>query len=83
MAVACSVARAGADYVLKQMYLKAEKRTFVEGSPQDTILGVGIHWGHLSIEDPKNWRGINCLGVCHDIARDVVLENFGDESVAK
>jgi hypothetical protein len=37
VAVACSVARAEADYVLKQIYLKAGKRTFVEGSPQDTI----------------------------------------------
>jgi ribA/ribD-fused uncharacterized protein len=80
--VACSIARAESNYVLKKIYLKAGKRTFVEGSPTDTIWGVGIHWGHPSIEDPINWRGTNRLGVCHGIVRDVVLENFGDEFVA-
>jgi ribA/ribD-fused uncharacterized protein len=73
--VASSIARAEADYVLKQLYLKAGKRTFVEGSPNDTIWGVGIHWTHPSIEDPENWKGTNRLGVCHGLARDAILEN--------
>ena len=79
--VACSVARAEADSVLKQIY-KAGKRTFVEGSPNDNIWGVGIHWTHPSINDPKNWRGANRLGVCHGLARNIILENFGNEFVA-
>ena len=80
--VAGSVARAEADYMLKRIYLKAGKRIFVEGSPVDTIWGVGIHWTHPSIEQPANWRGTNRLGVCHGLARDMILENFGNELVA-
>jgi predicted NAD-dependent protein-ADP-ribosyltransferase YbiA (DUF1768 family) len=83
VAVACSVVRPEADYVLKQVYLKAGKRTFVEGSSQDTIWGVGIRWGHPSIEAPKTGEAQIVLGVCHDIARDVVLENLDAEFVAK
>jgi ribA/ribD-fused uncharacterized protein len=81
--VACSVARAEVDYTLKQIYLKAGKRTFVEGSPNDTIWGVGVHWSSPSIEDPKNWNGTNRLGVCHGLAREAVLEKFADEFVAE
>lgn len=79
--VACSIARAEADHVLRKVYVKAGKRTFVEGSPTDTIWGVGIHWAHSSIEDPKNWRGSNRLGVCHGFARDTILRNFGTEKM--
>ncbi|ERF70652.1 hypothetical protein EPUS_02518 [Endocarpon pusillum Z07020] len=77
--VAGSVARAEADYMLKRIYLKAGKREFVEGSPVDTIWGVGIHWTHPSIEEPANWRGTNRLGVCHGLARNIILEKFGNE----
>jgi ribA/ribD-fused uncharacterized protein len=80
--VACSVARAEADSVLRQIYLKAGKRAFVEGSPKDNIWGVGIHWTNPSINDPKNWRGANRLGVCHGLARDMILENLENEFVA-
>jgi ribA/ribD-fused uncharacterized protein len=82
VAVACSVARAEADSSLKKIYLKAAKRTFVEGSPKDNIWGVGIHWTHSSINDPKKWRGANRLGICHGLARNMILENFGNEPVA-
>ncbi len=75
--VACSQARAEADHVLKQIYLESGSRTFVEGSPNDIIWGVGIHWTEPSIEDPKNWRGTNRLGVCHGLARDAVRKDVG------
>lgn len=80
--VACSVARTEADCDLKKIYLNAGKRTFVEGSPEDSIWGVGIHWTHPSINDPKNWRGTNRLGICHGLARNIILENFGNEFAA-
>ena len=76
--VACCIARAEADYTLKQIYLRAGKRTFVEGSPEDRVWGVGIHWAHPSIESPEQWRGDNRLGVCHGLARKMILENYGD-----
>lgn len=83
VAVACSIVRAEADYTLKQIYLKAGKRTFVEGSPIDTIWGVGLHWSDSSIEDPQNWRGTNRLGICHGHARDTILESFGNQFMAE
>ena len=81
--VACCVARAEADPDLKNIYLRSGERTFVEGSPRDTVWGVGILWSRPSIEDPRNWRGANRLGVCHGLARDLILEDFGNKSVTK
>jgi ribA/ribD-fused uncharacterized protein len=77
--VACSRARAEADHLLKQIYFQSGNRTFVEGSRKDIIWGVGIHWAHPSIQDPKNWRGTNRLGVCHGLARDALVDNIGHE----
>jgi ribA/ribD-fused uncharacterized protein len=66
--VSCLIARAEADDVLRRLYNQAGSRVFVEGSPTDTIWGVGIHWDDATIDDESNWRGANKLGICHGIA---------------
>ncbi|KAL4889364.1 hypothetical protein BDV59DRAFT_186703 [Aspergillus ambiguus] len=68
------VARASVDSALKRVYLAAEQRTFVEGSPRDRIWGVGLKWDSSAIEDEKNWKGMNRLGVCHGMAAEVVRQ---------
>ena len=45
---------------LKQLILKYDN--FVEGSPHDTVWGVGLHYEDDLILDPKNWKGENLLG---------------------
>jgi ribA/ribD-fused uncharacterized protein len=42
--------------------LSTGDRILVEGSPYDTVWGVGIHWAEEEILDEKNWRGQNLLG---------------------
>jgi len=49
------------DDLLKQM-LETENRIFVEGSPYDTIWGVGLHFEDSLILDESNWKGSNLLG---------------------
>jgi ribA/ribD-fused uncharacterized protein len=68
--IAGSIARAEADEELRRIYEgnKDATRRFVEGSPYDRIWGVGISWDDKRIDDPKNWRGENRLGKCHDEA---------------
>jgi ribA/ribD-fused uncharacterized protein len=39
-------------------------KTFVEGSKNDTIFGVGLDWADPRIENEGNWRGTNILGHC-------------------
>ena len=67
-------------YMLYSVYLKfkqnsnlrnelfkiGEGRKFVEGSPVDTIWGVGIDYRDMKIRDEKNWKGQNKLGQCLD-----------------
>jgi ribA/ribD-fused uncharacterized protein len=72
--VACQIARAEADDELRRLYLQSGDKVFVEGSPTDTVWGVGIRWDHVSIENPSNWFGENRLGVCHGIACKAVRE---------
>ena len=66
--VSCQIARAEADDALRRLYLQSGERVFVEGSPTDTVWGVGIRWDHVAIEDEKNWWGTNRLGICHGMA---------------
>ncbi|GES57909.1 swarming motility protein YbiA like protein [Aspergillus terreus] len=66
------VARAGVDPALRAVYRAAAGRTFVEGSPRDRVWGVGLRWDGREVEDEKNWRGENRLGVCHGIAAEIV-----------
>ncbi|KAJ6098902.1 hypothetical protein N7467_000437 [Penicillium canescens] len=66
------VARAQVDQALRSVYLAAQGRTFVEGSPRDRIWGVGLKWDSKAIEDEANWRGENRLGRCHGEAARVI-----------
>jgi len=68
------VARAQVDQALRSVYLAAQGRTFVEGSPRDRIWGVGLKWDSKAIEDEANWRGENRLGRCHGEAARVIQE---------
>jgi ribA/ribD-fused uncharacterized protein len=51
-------------------------RTFVEGSPKDTIWGVGLKWDDSRIDNPANWRGPNKLGQVLTTTYDIIAE-FG------
>jgi ribA/ribD-fused uncharacterized protein len=42
---------------------------FVEGSPVDSIWGVGIDWRDPRIADEENWIGLNLLGKTLDRVR--------------
>ena len=45
---------------------------FVEGSPVDTIWGIGIKWTKPIIADKNNWKGENLLGQVLDEVRERV-----------
>ena len=49
---------------------------FVEGSPTDTIWGVGIHYTNPEIDNPQNWKGQNLLGKALDITRGLVFSEI-------
>ena len=49
-----------------ELFKIGEGRKFVEGSPVDTIWGVGIDYRDMKIRDEKNWKGQNKLGQCLD-----------------
>ncbi len=50
-----------------------KKLILVEGSPDDTIWGVGLHFDDDLILDEKNWKGLNLLGKDIMIVRDRIL----------
>ena len=79
--VSCQIARAEVDDALRRLYMRSANREFVEGSPTDTVWGVGIRWDHVAIENSSNWRGENRLGVCHGMAckavRQLWVEKLG------
>lgn len=52
--------------------LETGKLSFVEGSPYDTVWGIGIEWRSSDAEDPRRWKGRNLLGKCLDAARDTI-----------
>lgn len=51
------------DETLKKTLLDTGDKLLVEGSPYDVVWGVGLEWSDPAIEDEKNWRGQNLLGV--------------------
>jgi ribA/ribD-fused uncharacterized protein len=61
--LSCQIALAEADDALRRLYLRSGNRVFVEGSPTDTVWGVGIRWDNVAIGNESNWRGENRLGV--------------------
>jgi ribA/ribD-fused uncharacterized protein len=74
--VASQIARAELDPQLAIIYRTSGGRIFVEGSPHDTIWGVGLHWNEKLIENERNWKGKNKLGICHGLARQALLEQM-------
>ena len=48
---------------------------FVEGSPTDTIWGVGVHYQDKNIFDETKWRGLNLLGHVLDEVRDRIFDD--------
>lgn len=56
---------------LKEEILK--HNNFVEASPEDTIWGIGLHESNPLIKDPKNWKGLNLLGVALQKVRNSLL----------
>ena len=47
-----------------------ENKSFVEGSPYDSIWGVKMYWDNPKIDDENNWKGENRLGKVLDKVRE-------------
>lgn len=63
------------NYKLKKQMLDTLNRSFVEGSPQDRIWGVGLHYNDEKILDSNNWKGLNLLGKALDIVKSRIRKN--------
>lgn len=67
--IACSVvykgnyAKFGQNPMLKDFLLNTGNRHLVEASPTDLIWGIGLSVDDPRALDPKQWRGLNWLGV--------------------
>lgn len=51
---------------------KYEGKGYVEGSPVDTVFGIGVHWREAS-DDESTWQGRNLLGKALDEVRERLL----------
>lgn len=60
---------------LKKQLLEIGSRMFVEGSPFDTIYGVGLHWTSKEILNENNWKGKNLLGIALKEVQKYIIEN--------
>ena len=56
----------------KKAILEANGK-FVEASPYDKVWGIEMAEGELGIEDPKNWKGQNLLGLVLDKVKENIL----------
>lgn len=63
--------------LLKEFLEIGKGRHFVEGSPYDTIWGVGIDYRDIRIRDKMNWVGLNKLGQ----ALDYVYKELKDDKM--
>lgn len=68
--VSGSISRFGSNSAILSELLATGDRVLVEGSPYDRVWGVGLKFDDPKIEDPRNWRGRNLLGVALVEARD-------------
>lgn len=59
---------------LKKYILSTVTKILVEGNKRDRIWGVGLYWNDIKIEDKKNWLGLNQLGICLEITRDLLRQ---------
>jgi ribA/ribD-fused uncharacterized protein len=58
-------------------------KTLVEASPHDRIWGVGMKGDDPRITDPKQWNGLNLLGMALMLARaDLILQRKLDVAEA-
>lgn len=60
---------------LKAGLLSTGNRTLVEGSPKDSLWGVGIHWQDVDCLDPSKWKGQNLLGKALMEVREALSNN--------
>jgi hypothetical protein len=60
---------------LRDLLIGTKDKLLVEGSPFDTIWGVGLHYQDDLILDSKNWKGKNLLGKCLMEVREELLTN--------
>jgi ribA/ribD-fused uncharacterized protein len=75
------IARCTVNPSLRAQVLATENRVVVEGSPKDRVWGVGLRWDDPKIEDQRNWRGRNLLGISWVDARRVVAERYPADAV--
>lgn len=54
-------------------------KTFVEGSPEDNIWGIGIIWNDPEADDETKWRGTNRLGVVLDRVREKIVSDVREK----
>jgi len=63
---------------LYDVLMRMGDRRFVEGSPKDTIWGVGLSFDDPRIGDESKWKGSNRLGDIIGNVRDIVVEHGRD-----
>lgn len=61
---------------LQETLLKTGNKVIVEGSPNDRLWGVGLHWSSSDIEDKNKWKGTNLLGRALMKAREEIRNNI-------
>lgn len=57
---------------LKSKLLETGNRDLVEASPYDRIWGIGMGANAPGVDDPKNWKGKNLLGICLVTVRSLI-----------
>lgn len=65
---------------LKPLLLQTGTAELVEGSPLDTVWGVGLRFDDPLIEDKRNWRGQNLLGQALMHARSMIAAESAQQS---
>ena len=63
------------DISLKNALLKTQNLVLIEGSPYDSVWGVGIHWQEPNCLVPSKWKGLNLLGKALMEVRDYLEIN--------
>jgi ribA/ribD-fused uncharacterized protein len=66
---------------LKTQLLDTGNRILVEASPYDTIWGIGMSETDHGVEDPKNWKGTNWLGIEITKVKESIMNELKIESV--
>lgn len=70
--IAGSIAKFTSSERMRQEILDTGDLMLVEGSPFDSLWGIGIDWREKAAEDPAQWKGRNLLGKCLVAAREVI-----------